>query len=99
MSATFALEASPPDELQVEDSDVELVLDEAERSLIETIGLFGDEGWEAVAANYPITWRTWHSVPSARATFQKLCAKRLVRAEGGRILLTEEGKWIAGMLR
>lgn len=96
MSAAF--QVSPADELAIEDSEIELVLDEAERALIETIGLFGDEGWEAVASNFPLTWRNFETVPSARATFERLRGKRLAVSEGGRIELTEDGKWIARML-
>lgn len=93
-----ALEVSPADELAIEDSDIELVLDAGERAMVETIGLFGDEGWEAVAHNFPLTWRNFESVPSARATFHKLTSKRLAVTVGGRIELTEDGKWIARML-
>ncbi len=99
MSGTLAITLAPVASFPDDDSAEQLSLTEAERAMLETIRQFGDAGWEIVAAKYPLTWRTFHTVPMPRTAFHALCEKRLVRTEGGRILLTEDGNWIAGMLR
>lgn len=87
---------SAAEEVELDESDIlaATALTEPERAMVETIGLFGDEGWEAVAENYPLSWRTMHSVPRPRTAYRQLVAKGLAASLEGKIILTEDGRWI-----
>lgn len=84
------------EEVELDESDIVAAtsLTEAERAMVEVIGLFGDEGWEAVANNYPLSWHTLHTVPRPRCAYQQLCARGLARSNEGKIELIGDGRWI-----
>ena len=90
------------EEVELDDSDIvaATALTAEERAMVEVIGLFGDEGWEAVARNYPLptTWRTFHSVPQPRTVYQQLVARGLATSKDGKIELIGDGRWILQLM-